>query len=142
MSSSGLNAEKISSANSLFEEVYRMMYEKLCPPNPPYWGKNFYIKNIFIESVSSMSLDGDLDDEDLEDLEDSFFYFYYKEVSYAVFYPFQDEDEVEVEEFLAQTATWRLVISCLEDFAEHVKDPEFIENVAKLNEKLNLLVVF
>ncbi len=141
MSSSVLNAEKISSAKSLFEEVYRMTIEKLCPCKPSYWGTNFYFINIFLESVNCISLDGDLDDEDLEDLEDPFFYFNHNEESFAVFYPFIDEDDVEVEEFLAQTARWRKIISCLEDFAQHVRDPEFIENVAKLNEKLNLLVV-
>ncbi len=139
MSSSVLNAEKISSAKSLFEEVYRMTIEKLCPCKPSYWGTNFYFINIFINSVSCISLDGDLDDEDLEDLEDPFFYLYHNEESLAVFYPLHEE--VEVEEFLAKTAKWRIIISCLEDFAQHVKDPEFIENVAKLNEKLNLLVV-
>jgi len=135
MSSFCLNAEKISSANALFEELYSMVYEKLCPvPNPPLAVRN--VLNNFFDAVRVVSLD----DED-EDLEGTFFYSGYNE-SDAVFYPFQDEVEVEVEDFLDETARWCEVMTCLERFAEDVEDPEFIENVAKLNEKWNLLVFF
>lgn len=125
---------KISSANGLFEELYCMVYEILCPvPNPPTAMRN--ILNNFFDTVKITSLD---DVEDEEDLEGSYFLSGYHETD-AVFYPFQPAHVVEVGFFLETVARWMVVFNCLRERAAFLEDFELKENLHLWKEQLNIL---
>lgn len=115
---------KISSANGLFEELYSMVYENLCPvPNPPTAMRN--VLNNFFDTVNITSLD---DVEDEGDLEGSYFMAGYHDLD-AVFYPFQPADVVEVGFFLETVAKWMVVFNCLRERAAFLEDFELKENL-------------
>lgn len=131
-----VNPEKISSANALFEELYSMVYDNLCPiPNPPYAVRN--VINDFFQTVRVVSLE---DDEE-EDIEGSYFFSGYHD-SDAVFYPFQDRIVVEADVFLAIVQKWKSVQTRVSSYAYHIEDRELIENLQQWEGKFNLLTVF
>ncbi len=133
MSAVFVDPVKISSANVVFENLYSMVYDNLCPlPNPPREVKN--VINDFYTDVNIVSVDE-------EDIEGSYFLSGYHD-SDAVFYPFQVVEVVEAAFFLDTCAKWRVVLTCLEEYAKSVDNLELIENVNLWKVRLNLLTYF
>lgn len=136
MSASLVTPEKISSANSLFEELYTMVYENLCSIlNPPYALRN--VLNNFFDTVRIVSLQ----DVEEEEIEGSYFFSGYRDDD-AVFYPFQDGVVVDSQVFLSVTSRWLEILIYLEEYAEGVEDAELTEKANLLDEKFNSLVFF
>ena len=127
-----IDPAKISSANGLFEELYCMVYEILCPvPNPPTAMRNILYN--FFDTVNNISLD---DVEDEEHLEGSYFLSGYRETE-AVFYPFQPDDVVEVQGFFDTVRNWVDVVTILKSRAKFVEDEELSEKVTLWKERFD-----
>ena len=107
--------------NNIFEQVYNLFEESIIPKYLNI--ENQIIQNTIYDFMNSVKIESewDMTDEDREGLNKVYFESGYHD-SDAVYYPFEDTNDIGIFKFNTLSSDWELALECIIDECDDEED--------------------